>query len=90
MSLPRFFLGHRVLVTLAVLGLLGSTAAACTGERPVPAGPYQLVSFDSCADVLTGLRTAAKAVVGPYGLYGGFAVPAARSGPLSSTSSPTR
>ena len=31
----------------------------------VPAGAIKLVAFDNCADVLNGLRAAARAAVGP-------------------------
>jgi len=41
-------------------------------DRKVPVGAIRLVAFDSCADLLTGLRSAAKAAVGPYGFGGGY------------------
>ncbi|GAA1769977.1 beta-propeller domain-containing protein [Luedemannella helvata] len=57
-----------------VLATLGATLAGCTGPGPLdapnpavptppvaPAGPYQLVAFDTCANLLDELRTAAKA-----------------------------
>jgi beta propeller domain-containing protein len=37
----------------------------------VSAGSFQLVAFDSCDGALAGLRSAAKAVVGPYGFTSG-------------------
>jgi len=70
------------------VGLALATAgglAGCTGgqrtalfqDEDVPAGSFQLVAFDSCDAALDGLRTAAKAVVGPYGFaYGPMAVDA--------------
>ncbi|MEH0820750.1 MULTISPECIES: beta-propeller domain-containing protein [unclassified Micromonospora] len=36
-------------------------------DRGVPAGGFRLVAFDSCAEALTQLKTAAKAYVGPWG-----------------------
>ncbi|SCF19577.1 Beta propeller domain-containing protein [Micromonospora purpureochromogenes] len=36
-------------------------------DRPVPAGGFQLVAFDSCSEALRQLKTAAKAYVGPWG-----------------------
>jgi uncharacterized secreted protein with C-terminal beta-propeller domain len=56
--------------------------SGCTGEAaapdpvPAPAGRFQLVAFDSCAEALTGLKQAASAVVGPWG-FGGVARAAA-------------
>ncbi|GAA3775041.1 beta-propeller domain-containing protein [Micromonospora maritima] len=58
------------------------TLAGCTGpapapppprDRAVPAGGLRLVAFDSCAEALRQLRTAARAAVGPWGLdpFGG-------------------
>jgi hypothetical protein len=43
--------------------------------------PLKLVAFDSCADLLDGLRGAAKAVVGPYGFGGSVRVVMGESGP---------
>ncbi|MFK3982521.1 beta-propeller domain-containing protein [Micromonospora sp. NPDC050397] len=68
--------GCALLTTLALVA--GSTSAPERHEpRPdpgVPAGGMRLVAFDSCAEALTGLRSAAKAYVGPWGL-GGDVVP---------------
>ncbi|MGN9918488.1 beta-propeller domain-containing protein [Micromonospora palomenae] len=36
-------------------------------DRGVPAGGFQLVSFDSCPEALRQLKTAARAYVGPWG-----------------------
>lgn len=70
---------------LAGLALLTSTLlAGCTAEPDpvaspprdpgVPAeGGMRLVSFNSCADALAGLRAAASAAVGPYGFQNGRA-----------------
>ncbi|MGI5212677.1 beta-propeller domain-containing protein [Plantactinospora sp. CA-290183] len=52
------------------------TPAPAPRDPGVPAGGFQLVSFDSCADALAGLRSAARASVGAYG----FAGDVARSG----------
>jgi hypothetical protein len=63
----------RALAGLALAGLATAMAAtACTAgpDRATPAGPYQLVFFDSCDNALSDLKAAAKAVVGPYGLPG--------------------
>ncbi|GIF46932.1 hypothetical protein Afe04nite_14710 [Asanoa ferruginea] len=38
----------------------------------LPAPAFKLVAFDSCADVLGGLKSAAKAVVTPWGFNGGM------------------
>ncbi|MGS2617251.1 beta-propeller domain-containing protein [Micromonospora sp. LZ34] len=63
--------------TLVALALLaGSTTAA----RPTPVAPpappqppaLRLVSFDSCAEALAGLRAAASASVGPWGFSAGW------------------
>jgi uncharacterized secreted protein with C-terminal beta-propeller domain len=73
----------RVALSLAVaLALL----AGCTASRPTPVRrdpavpPLRLVAFDTCADLLSGLRAAARESVGPDGLPTGhtleYAVPA--------------
>ncbi len=63
--------------TLLALTLLAGSAAlpavssapgaAPRPAPPGPAAPIRLVSFDSCADALAALRTAATAHVGPWG-----------------------
>ena len=66
----------------AGLLLAGCTASGTTGNRTttVPAGALRLVAFDSCDDLLAGLRAAAKNTVTEYGLLGTdnleYAVPA--------------
>jgi Beta propeller domain len=63
---------HRFVAGFAVLTCL--VATGCTRDRTdpgVPAGSFQLVFFDSCEQALTGLRTAATAVVGPWGFAQG-------------------
>ena len=63
---------HRLVAGFAVLACL--TATGCTRDAAdpgVPAGSFQLVFFDSCEQALTGLRTAATSVVGPWGFANG-------------------
>ncbi|MFI6758152.1 beta-propeller domain-containing protein [Micromonospora sp. NPDC050417] len=60
---------------LATLALVAGSSPSPTDERPirdpgVPAGGWQLVAFDSCAEALTQLRSAAKSSVGPWGFGG--------------------
>jgi hypothetical protein len=77
MTSPRL----RATIAAACLGLAVPALTACTGPQHLPlakptapatpkvapAGPYQLVAFDSCGELLGGLRAAAKATVGPWG-----------------------
>ncbi|MEU6072663.1 beta-propeller domain-containing protein [Micromonospora sp. NPDC047074] len=68
--------------TLAALTLLGGSALppvpadpTSTPAEPPPGQPAAapvLVSYDSCAEALAGLRAAASASVGPWGLDGGW------------------
>jgi uncharacterized secreted protein with C-terminal beta-propeller domain len=51
-------------------GCSASTVSAVFHDRGVPKGPVSLVAFTSCEDALRGLRSAAKAAVGPYGFAG--------------------
>jgi uncharacterized secreted protein with C-terminal beta-propeller domain len=64
----RHLLGCALVATLPL--------AACTSTtRPIPttASPaMRLVAFDSCAELLTDLRKAARAEVGPYGFGNGM------------------
>src|SRR5262249_12506125 len=63
-----------------LLAAVGATIllSSCTGEsRPptfrdpdVPIAGLRLVAFNNCDDLLDGLRSAAKAAVGPYGFGG--------------------
>ncbi|MCW3841072.1 beta-propeller domain-containing protein [Micromonospora yasonensis] len=63
----------RVVGLALVAGL--ALATGCTAEpvpppprdRAVPAGAFRLVAFDSCAEALQQLKTAAKGYVGPWG-----------------------
>ncbi len=63
--------------------LIAGCGAAGNGHRitTVPAGAITLVAFDSCDDLLSGLRAAAKITVTEYGLPGAggmeLALPAA-------------
>ncbi|MFG3685021.1 beta-propeller domain-containing protein [Micromonospora sp. NPDC047740] len=50
-----------------VAGCTAEPAAAPPRDRAVPAGGFRLVAFDSCAEALRQLKTAAKAYVGPWG-----------------------
>src|SRR2546430_3311447 len=58
----------------ALLLLAGCTdrpTSRPASTRPaVPAGAIRLAAFDSCAQLLDGLRTSAKQAVGPYGFGG--------------------
>jgi len=61
-------------VLALALPLAGCTAADKPPAAPPPstsgAGAMRLVAFDSCEQLFAGLRKAAKANVGPYGLPG--------------------
>jgi len=66
----------RAAVTLSALCLVlsgcteGATPAALPSSSPAPvqAPAFRLVAFDSCDELLKGLRTAAQESVGPWGL----------------------
>ncbi|WP_422772557.1 beta-propeller domain-containing protein [Plantactinospora sp. WMMC1484] len=89
---PGAVVGTALVVVLALTGglLTGCTSgpepepapAPPQGDGGVPAGGLRLVAFDSCADALAGLRSAAKAYVGPYGLAGGWGYPQFRANDL--------
>ena len=83
----------RVLPALAVVPLTALLISSCagggagrgTGQAAAP--PMRLVSYDSCQELLNGLRAATEKQVGPYGLgwpmksmLGGEAVPLAAEG----------
>ncbi|MBQ1074021.1 beta-propeller domain-containing protein [Micromonospora sp. C31] len=67
--------------TLAALTLLGGSAFPATAPDPPPPGQPTtaplLVSYDSCAQALAGLRAAAGASVGPWGFGDGWRTGAA-------------
>jgi uncharacterized secreted protein with C-terminal beta-propeller domain len=70
---PRSFAGQTTVILALLLLLPGCTADPDRPRAPrsASAGPapaFRLVAFDSCADALTGLKAAAKAAVGPWGL----------------------
>ena len=51
----------------------GSSRPPASGSTGVAFGALRLVAFDSCAELLAGVRSAAKAAVGPYGFGGTMA-----------------
>ncbi|MGK5674372.1 beta-propeller domain-containing protein [Micromonospora sp. URMC 106] len=82
--------------TLAALTLLGGSAVPppLPGDPPPSHRPFapRLVSFDSCAEALSGLRAAARASVGPWGFADGWRTafggpPRAESGVRASAAS---
>jgi hypothetical protein len=80
---------------LAALALgLGLLATGCTSHRTsnIPhsfaPGTYRLISFDSCDEALTGLRSAASAMVGTYGFGGGYAMDNRAAPPVPSAQMP--
>ena len=64
----------RLVVTALALGLLATGCTASHSSR-IPhsfaPGTFRLVSFDSCDDALSGLRSAASAMIGTYAGFGG-------------------
>lgn len=61
-------MGLALVASLAlVTGCTAEPVPAPPRDRGVPAGGFRLVAFDSCAEALQQLRTAAKAYVGPWG-----------------------
>ena len=82
----------RLVVTALALGLL---AAGCTASRSssgIPhsfaPGTFRLISFDSCDDALTGLRSAASAMAGTYGFGGPVAMDDRAGPPVPSAGQP--
>ncbi len=64
--------GARPAIAVAAAGLIIAGCAASgagTHERSSPS--LRLVAYDNCSDLLSGLRTATSAHVGPYGLSDG-------------------
>ncbi|MEV4627636.1 beta-propeller domain-containing protein [Micromonospora sp. NPDC049523] len=79
MTRRRFVRPTTVIAGCALVGTLALVAASGTAptttrtptrDPGVPATGWQLVAFDSCADALTRLKSAAKAYVGPWGFDG--------------------
>jgi uncharacterized secreted protein with C-terminal beta-propeller domain len=80
---------RRALAVVTAVALL--SLSGCTGQSQhttfvdpgVPLESLKLVAFDDCQDLLNGLRSAAKAAVGPYGFGGAYPVEdgAAAAGP---------
>ncbi|RZU75527.1 putative secreted protein with C-terminal beta-propeller domain [Micromonospora kangleipakensis] len=65
---PARVMGLALVVSLALLcGCTAERVPAPPRDRGVPAGGFRLVAFDSCAEALQQLKTAAKAYVGPWG-----------------------
>ncbi|WP_176732029.1 beta-propeller domain-containing protein [Micromonospora rhizosphaerae] len=65
---PARLTGLALVASLAlVTGCTAEPVPAPPRDRKVPAGGFQLVAFDSCAEALQQLKTAAKAYVGPWG-----------------------
>ncbi|WP_238019576.1 beta-propeller domain-containing protein [Dactylosporangium sp. AC04546] len=63
----------------ALIGAMCVCLSGCTADKPrpapsaaapQPAPALKLVAFESCDDLLTGLRAAAQEAVGPWGLGG--------------------
>ncbi|WP_319463802.1 beta-propeller domain-containing protein, partial [Micromonospora sp. RTP1Z1] len=65
---PARAMGLALVASLALLtGCTAEPVPAPPRDRGVPAGAFRLVAFDSCAEALQQLKTAAKAYVGPWG-----------------------
>ncbi|MEU8259736.1 beta-propeller domain-containing protein [Micromonospora sp. NPDC048999] len=71
--------GAAGLLALALLGGSSVAPAMSAPNAPVPNAPVppppaalRLISYDSCAEALAGLRAAATAVVGPWGFGQGW------------------
>ncbi|MFB9833966.1 beta-propeller domain-containing protein [Actinoallomurus acaciae] len=63
--------GARPVLAVAVAGVIIAGCGASGAARPVrPGPPLRLVAYDDCGDLLSGLRKATAARVGPYGLAG--------------------
>jgi len=64
---------RRAIAFLGALALMGCTniSGGSTTDGPRPAPAFKLVSFKSCDELLSSLRTAAKRSVGPYGFGNG-------------------
>lgn len=62
-----------VALTLLATACTGGTtpgAPSATEATPVTLGAVKLVSYDSCEEMLEGLRAATAKIVGPYGIGG--------------------
>lgn len=60
---------RRAFALLAAVALAGCTNMATAPDTPAPA--LKLISYDSCDELLSSVRQAAKNSVGPYGFAGG-------------------
>ena len=64
--------GARPAIAVAAAGLIIAGCAAGGAGSPARSSPsLRLVAYDNCSDLLSGLRKATSAHVGPYGLAGG-------------------
>jgi uncharacterized secreted protein with C-terminal beta-propeller domain len=63
--------GVRPVLTVVAAGMIIAGCAASAAHSPVrPSPSLRLVAYDDCGQLLTGLRRAAAAHAGPYGLSG--------------------
>ncbi len=63
--------GARPAIAVAAAGLIiAGCAASGAGSSISPSSSLRLVAYDDCGDLLSGLRKATAAHVGPYGLPG--------------------
>jgi len=77
-----------LVLTAGLVLLSGCTSGGPALVHSDPAVPaLKLVAFDSCAQLLTGLRAAAKESVGPYGLPGDGPVALAAGGTVAAPQS---
>lgn len=65
---------------LLVPGCTAGSPRPATPAPPAPAPAFRLVAFDSCAELLAGLKAAAKKAVGPWGFGGAVLLAAAAEG----------
>jgi uncharacterized secreted protein with C-terminal beta-propeller domain len=64
--------GSRPIIAIAVAGsIITGCAASGAGSSPRPSPSLRLVAYDGCGALLSGVRKATAAHVGPYGLGGG-------------------
>jgi uncharacterized secreted protein with C-terminal beta-propeller domain len=73
----RLLLCAVLAATIPVAGCTSPPAPQPLPDSPRPAPHLRLVAFDSCQELITDLRRAARANVGPYGFPGSGARPEA-------------